>query len=204
MSSDWHCLDWSMDTITLVSRVAAVIFVGKDLARNPDWQNLTITYTLNVFGAVTALYRWPRFMRGMISHFLTESRTCIAQVNKVRTLVTTIIEQRSLDDLEAAHQDDAASRHEDCIAWLSDLGKHEKFDMGAAQLALAISALHTTSEALRTVLLDLCKNPDLIDPIRREIKSCLNDGVNLAALSKMELLDSVMKESQRFQSASGW
>jgi hypothetical protein len=72
------------------------------------------------------------------------------------------------------------------------------------QLAFAISALHTTSEAFHQVLLDLCFNTELVQPLREEIKNVIRDNnpdIDIAALSKLYLLDSVIKESQRLKGA---
>jgi cytochrome P450 len=90
------------------------------------------------------------------------------------------------------------------ITWLDETAAGRPYDRAAAQLGLAISALHTTSEAFRQVLLDLCLHPDILGPIREEMESAISEsGWTMAALAKMQLLDSVMKESQRFKSAIG-
>lgn len=99
---------------------------------------------------------------------------------------------------------DSPKKYEDTITWFEEIAAGRPYDQAASQLALAISALHTTSEAFRQVLLDLCLHPDLLQPMREEISAAImENGWTTAALAKMELVDSVMKESQRFKSAIG-
>ena len=40
---DWHTLDWPVDTMKLISRMSASVFVGQELAPDEEWQKLTIT-----------------------------------------------------------------------------------------------------------------------------------------------------------------
>ncbi|KAF3483805.1 cytochrome P450 [Arthroderma uncinatum] len=85
-------------------------------------------------------------------------------------------------------------------AWLRDAAAGRSLDHTAAQLAFAVSALHTTTELLKQTLLDICTHPKLIQPIRDEVSEALKeDGWTTAGLFKMQLLDSVIKESQRLK-----
>ena len=95
---------------------------------------------------------------------------------------------------------EAGSRecYQDAIAWSQEIAGHRSIDHGGVQLAFAMAALFTTSEALRQVLIDICLHPDIIEPLRAEVQSAIDSaGLTQAALAKMQLLDSVMKESQR-------
>jgi cytochrome P450 len=66
------------------------------------------------------------------------------------------------------------------------------------QLGLAVSALFTTSEALRQTILEVGKQPKLILELREEINEAISRyGWTAKALFEMRLLDSVMKEAQR-------
>lgn len=76
-------------------------------------------------------------------------------------------------------------------------------DAAGAQLGFAIGALHTTTELLRQSLLDICAHPELIQPIRDEVKKAVNEsGWTTAGLFKMQLLDSIIKETQRLKPGS--
>lgn len=76
-------------------------------------------------------------------------------------------------------------------------------DPAATQLSFAISALHTTTELLKQAILDVAAHPELIEPLREEIKAVVNErGWTTAGLFKMRLLDSVVKETQRLKPGS--
>lgn len=66
------------------------------------------------------------------------------------------------------------------------------------QLILSVAAIHTTTDLLTEVMLNLVQNPALFDDLRREISEVLKaEGWKKTALYNLKLLDSVIKESQR-------
>lgn len=71
---DWHILDWPLDAMKLISRLSSSVFVGPELAPDTEWQNLTITYTVNLFKAVAAIRRWPPPFRRLVHHLLLYSK----------------------------------------------------------------------------------------------------------------------------------
>ena len=188
----------------IISRMAAAVFVGPTLGSDPVWQQLTTTYTVNLFMAVQALRLWPGFLRPLVHHFLPQSEVCRAQVRLARSMMLAKMQKREHARKIAEAEGRPIVKHEDTITWMEEAANGRPLDHGAVQLAFAISALHTTSEAFRQVLLDLCQHRQLIEPLRSEARSVIADsGWSLAGLSKMHLLDSVMKESQRLNSAIG-
>ena len=201
---DWHTLKWSEDTMSVISRMSASVFVGPELASDPEWQNLTTSYTTNLFKAVGALRQWPSFVRPVVHQFLPQTKICREQVKLARVKIRAVLGKREHERATAEANGDTDRKHEDAIIWFDEIAAGRPYDPAAAQLALAISALHTTSEAFRQVLLDICLRPDLLEPMREEIKTAITEsGWTIAALAKMNLVDSVMKESQRFKSAIG-
>ncbi len=200
----WHTLNWPEDTMSLISRMSASIFVGPELAPKPEWQSLTITYTVNLFKAVGALRQWPGCLRPLVHRILPYSKICREQVKLARRMVQAVLDQREREKAAALAEGCTPKKYEDAITWFDEIAAGRPYDRAAAQLALAISALHTTSEAFRQVLLDVCLHPDLVGPMREEMGTAIEQGGwTMTALAKMELVDSVMKESQRFKSAIG-
>ena len=189
---EWHELSWVPDTMGLVSRAAASVFVGPQLARTEEWQSMTMAYAGGFFSAAFELKRWPAWTRWVVHWFLPGARTCRGLMSRVRNVVNAEIERR-------AREDDEVEYH-DAITWSQEIAGNDKtVDHGAIQLAFAMAALHTTSEALRQVLLDICQHSELVEPLRNEIEKVVStsSGLTLAALANLHLLDSVMKESQR-------
>lgn len=68
------------------------------------------------------------------------------------------------------------------------------------KITLSLVAIHTTSDLLQTVLIDLARNPELIQPLRDELARVLPaEGLKKTALYNLKLMDSVIKESQRMK-----
>lgn len=73
-------------------------------------------------------------------------------------------------------------------------------DPTAVQLVLSVAAIHTTTDLIWQVLINLAQNPDIIEPLRAEITSVLQEeGWSKTSLFKMRLLESVIKENQRMK-----
>lgn len=185
-SLDWHSVDWGRNAVRFIARMSSAVFSGSDLSRDPEWQNLIITYTINTFMSVRALRSYPSFLHPLARWLLPECRKCQAQVRQARKLLHPIIQSRTGSD--------------DTFQWLTDVAAGRPFDQAAAQLAFAVSALHTTTELLKQTLLDICMHPDLVQPIRDEVKKAVSQhGWTTAGLFNMQILDSVIKESQRLK-----
>ncbi|CAD0114102.1 unnamed protein product [Aureobasidium uvarum] len=188
----WRLLDWQKDTTTLISQAAAAVFVGPQLVKNPEWQELTVNYVLDYFTAIGQIRQWPAVLWPVAHHFNSLSQSCRRYMKRARTMMRDELDRRE------AEKATSNSTYNDAIKWLSDAaGKHD-VDHGALQLALVVAALFTTSEALRQTFLEICKHPNIISPLRDEIEDAISQhGWSTSALFKMRLLDSVMKEAQR-------
>lgn len=179
--------------------MSSAVFSGPELSRDPEWQNLIITYTFNTFMGVRALRSYPSFLHPFARWLLPECRKCQAQVRQARQILDPIIQSRNKTEGSSA-KEEKAGVYNDTFQWLTDVAAGRPFDHAAAQLAFAVSALHTTTELLKQTLLDICTHPELIQPIRDEVTEAVSqDGWTTAGLFKMQLLDSVIKESQRLK-----
>ncbi|KAI9376758.1 cytochrome P450 [Aspergillus egyptiacus] len=184
-SEVWHTIDWDKDLIGIISRAAASVFVGPEKAADPDWQTLVQTYVREFFAAVGELHTWPA---------PSAARPLVRQA---RAIMRDVVRKREQESKAARQRGLEAPQYNDAVSWTHNVPGNN-LPAGDIQLALAMAALFTTTEALKQVLIDIARHPELVIPLRQEIKQSLsNHGLGLAALGKMELLDSVMKESQR-------
>jgi cytochrome P450 len=90
----------------------------------------------------------------------------------------------------------------DALSWIDGVAGENstKYDATLTQLRLAYAAVHTTSDMMTKVIAALCEHAELVNPLREEIVTVLNEhGWSEAALAKMVLLDSVLKETQRLE-----
>lgn len=174
--------------------MSASIFVGPDLAQNPKWQELILTSTMNTFMGVRSLRAWPAFLRPVVHWFLPELRTCREQLRLARLMLQPIFDRRGSDKTE---------KSTNTIQWLEEVAAGRPYDAAAAQIAFAISAMHTTSELLKQALLDICVDPELVSAIRDEINKAVEEsGWSAAGVFKMQLLDSAVKETLRLKPGS--
>ncbi|KAH3147026.1 hypothetical protein KXW18_005896 [Aspergillus fumigatus] len=93
----------------------------------------------------------------------------------------------------------------DAIEWIWDLVPNEDKKnygyQGIAQLAIAAVSVRTTSQLLTNIVLNLIAYPEYVPILKEEIENVLAscDGQwTLDSMSKLEKLDSFMKESLRF------
>lgn len=182
--------------------MSASVFVGPELARDPQWQELILISTTNTFMGVRALRCWPAFLRPLVHWFLPELKTCREQLKRAHLMLQPIFDSRA-QAKSAAAKIGEKKNYNDTIEWLEKEARGRPFDAAAAQIAFAISAMHTTSELLKQTLLDICMYPYLIPAIRHEVKTAVQEsGWTTAGVYKMQLLDSVIKESQRLKPGS--
>lgn len=200
-------VEWSKNVARYVGRMSSTVFVGPELASEPEWQKLILTYTVNLFGGVRALRTWPSFTRPLVHWFLPQCRKCREQVNLARTLLRPTLEKREMAKREAEAKGVSPPKYEDTIFWMQELAnrRKESNDPAATQLAFAISSMHTTSQLMDQVLVDICTHFELIQPLRDELEAALQEtnGVwTTATTFKMPLMDSVIKETQRLKPGS--
>ncbi|KXG49543.1 Cytochrome P450 [Penicillium griseofulvum] len=200
--SDWHTVDWSQHAVRFIGRMSASVFVGPELARDPKWQELILTSTINTFMGVRSLRAWPAFLRPLVHWFLPELRKCRQQLRLARLILQPIFDRRGYGKSRSISPD-KVEKCEDTIRWLEEIAAGRPYDAAAAQIAFAISAMHTTSELLKQTLLDICMHPELIPVLRDEAQKAVEEsGWTTAAVFKMQLLDSAVKETQRLKPGS--
>jgi cytochrome P450 len=79
-----------------------------------------------------------------------------------------------------------------------------EIDLVAAQLALSLAAIHTTTEATCQALTHLAKNPQWFQPLRDEIIEVIGqNGWTRSSIYQFKLMDSFLKESQRLSRGIG-
>ncbi|PQE08277.1 Cytochrome P450 protein [Rutstroemia sp. NJR-2017a BVV2] len=202
-SQDWHTVNLSEDLIRFVGSMSEAVFVGPDLSRNSEWQELVISHTLRLFAAVKALRAWPAFIRPVVHWFLPEFRACRQQVRQAKSMLRPILDSRAQMKSTAEINAEQPPKFDDTIEWIEEEAAGRPIDAAEVQLGFAIGALHTTTELLKQSLLDICAHPELIQQIRQEVIEAVQEsGWTTAGLFKMQLLDSAIKETQRMHPGS--
>lgn len=193
--------------LDIVSRTVSRTNVGRDLCRNPDWLTASLGYAHNVMTAAIFMKRVPEYARPLVAvvtpHLYRSRRHRLA----IRRLVLPLVEQkmawrRDKPESWRAHlkTDETTS-----LDWLIETTPPEEMtaDMIAHRLlGIVLASIHTTSNTISNALMNLASDFDRWAPdLRQEIATGLGSrsikDVSNVDLSRMWLLDSFLKESQR-------
>lgn len=84
---------------------------------------------------------------------------------------------------------------------MEECAKGRPYDAAVAQISFSLAAIHTTSDMLTQVLLDLSEHEQLIQELREEIVTVIrSEEWKKTTLYRLKLMDSVLKKSQRLKS----
>ncbi|XPS78858.1 hypothetical protein M3J09_010861 [Ascochyta lentis] len=201
-SQEWHEVQLKETVMMLIARMSARIFLGDEGARNEAWLKITREYTTNGYVASAILRLWPKPLRPLLNRILPMCRRLRAQVMEARKIVNEIIDRRRKTKANALRQGFSAPVFNDAIEWWEQDTKDEsdEYDPVIGQLVLSQSSIHTTTDFLTQVILDIAANPEIKGPLLKEIKQAKSTyGWSKSALYSMRLTESVMKESQRMK-----
>ncbi|KAL9616953.1 MAG: hypothetical protein Q9160_008223 [Pyrenula sp. 1 TL-2023] len=200
LSSQWgeetafHEIRLQQTILSMVARVTARVFVGPELSRNPDWLRLSVTYTVDAFMASKELGRYSLPVRWVAQWFNTRAKRVRASMREAYQVLNPIIVERRRE--RAANG--GKSTHEDAIEWFHQQAGVRPYDEVVAQAGLALAAIHTTGDLLFKTTSRLAEHPKVMDEVRQEIAAAVSThGLNKTGVYHMQLLDSILKETQR-------
>ncbi|KAG8162698.1 hypothetical protein KVR01_007176 [Diaporthe batatas] len=200
------CKEWTPLTIfPILLRVVAIvsgdIFVGPDYCRHEVYLASAIDFTNDITAGAAQIKRWPKFMRGLVVKLKLAPAVNRGQGHRRRM-------REFLEPMVAKRRQLMREGHpvpDDLLQWMVEkTGEHGITDVGHLtdmQLLLTLAAIHTTTLSATAMLYDLAMRPEVVHDIREEIASVLeetNGVMTSQALFNMKLLDSFMRESQRF------
>lgn len=179
--------------LATVARVSVSVFLGQEMARNRQWVDINTRYTSVGLGAVMALRAWPRFLLPIIHRFHPRVRETREVLAEAREVIAAVLERR---------RGETGNRTPDSLDWFDEVAakRHETFDPAIAQLTFGVASIHSTSDELSQVLIDLRTQPEVVDAMRKELIGVVHrEGWTHSALSQLKLMDSVLKETQRLK-----
>lgn len=152
--------------------------------------------------AIDALQNWPAIFHPLVHWFLAPCREIREQEVRARKIVEPLFKKRREETAESLRNGMTPERKYDSIQWLEECADGRPYDETVLELALFLAAVHTTSDLMTKVMVDLCQHPDLIEPLREEISTNVAQyGWDKLGLHELKLMDSVLKESQRINPA---
>lgn len=182
--------------VTIVARVSSRMFGGTELSRHKEWVDSTINFAVDGFVLAQKLKAVPELLRPLVSRIFPELKKISAHHETARKVIVPILERREALPKQGA-------KPQDFLQWMTDEAKgveKEKSFLSKIQLKLSFAAIHTSAAAPVQLLYDLCAMPEYVEILRAELDEVLQvyGELNKQALAKLEKMDSIMKESQRF------
>ena len=190
---DWTEVDF-VDRITqIVARVSSRMFGGTTLSRNKEWVKSSIDFAIDGFIGAQALKPYPEYLKPLVARFNPAIQNIKNHYAAAENAAIPLLEQR-----EATGE--AAS---DLLFWMDQDAKGDEKDkafLASILLKVSFASIHTSAAAPSQLIYDLCSMPEYIEPLRQEIESNISaDGMlDRHGFQNMTKLDSIMKESQRF------
>lgn len=182
----------------MVARLSSLVFIGEEVAHNKEWIDVSVNFAIDAFVGARELRLWPSVLHPLVHWFLPSTKRVREDMSIGREIVDREIAKRELVR-QGKLKEEITRTHPDALDWFLEEGAGKEFDQTRAQIGLSLAAIHTTSGMLTNLMYDLTAYPEYIQPLRDEIKAVLEEdgGLKKTSLTKMKLLDSVMKESQR-------
>lgn len=194
------CVDWKPVVMSraahrIASRTANRLLVGVPLCRDEEYLDMSIKYTIYVFGGADKLRAWPKFLRSTVTQFVTnvKERQRVGRKHLIPYIKTRL--QEESDGLIEKPPIDS-------LQWVMDAapnaGERDPERLMFRLLHLNVAAVHTTSVTYLNAMLDLAFHTEIHEELRTEIESVVKEhGWSGRALSQMWKLDSFLTESQR-------
>lgn len=201
--AEWSSRNLKDDMMEIVARLSSRVFLGQPLCRNRRWLDISKAYTIDTFIVAHLMRLIPSIARPIAYWFIPQSATLRRAVRDAHKLIDPEV-QRRIDNVREAQ---AAGRKPpkvaDSLGWMYQVRTKEGTDYVAAQLALTMAAIHTTTETSSAALLDICEYPEVAEKLRAEIIQVIGEhGWSKTSLYKLTLMDSFLKESQRVRPLS--
>lgn len=192
------CEEWTevpvVERITqIVARVSGRMFGGTELSRNREWVQTSIEFAHDSFIAAQTLKKYPDWLKPLVARFLPAIRSIHSRYRAAERAAVPLLEARAKSGESAF----------DLLYWMKEQGvdgeKDHRFLAGIL-LIVSFAAIHTSAAAPSQLIYDLCQHSECIEPLREEARNAMDEHgkITKKGFAQLPLLDSIMKESQRF------
>jgi cytochrome P450 len=192
------CDDWTEVPIVehltkIVARVSSRMFGGKTLSENREWVQASIDFAMDGFIGAQKLKKYPSFLRPLAARFTPEITKIAQHYREAEKAAIPLIMERKRTGTKAL----------DLLYWMDEQAKGHEADpkfLAGILLKVSFAAIHTSAASPSQLIFDLCERPEYIEPLREEYRKFMgSDGmITKQGFLQMPKLDSIMKESQRF------
>jgi len=215
--TEWTEVNINSKLVDIVARVSGRVFVGADLAQDPEYLEMGANYTVYLIEAVRAI----KSIRPWLRPFLVPRLPEIKRLRDVEKRAAKHLEPIVRERMEAGKSDPNYQQPDDMVCticseawdrltgtrqmqWLLNRSEGHGIvgveQLARQQLGLIFAAIHTTTMTTTNILYTLATTPEYVEPMREEIRTAMADNegtINSRALGQMIKLDSFMKEVGR-------
>ncbi|KAJ3548541.1 hypothetical protein NM208_g955 [Fusarium decemcellulare] len=201
--TDWKPLLMSRLSFDIITRTANRLLFGTHLARDSEFQELSINYTEVMFGGANMIRNYPEILKPLVMWWKTDIYK--AQAIARRHLIP-ILNQRIAEEdryVSNGQQDEWQKiKPDDTIQWVLDVTPREERRADRLvyrMLHINIAAVHTSSTTFLSSFLCLAMMPDVQRELREEITEVFRreGGWSKQTLTHLAKLDSFISESLR-------
>ncbi|KAJ6103979.1 hypothetical protein N7523_010299, partial [Penicillium sp. IBT 18751x] len=187
---DWHPVPLGSGLQRMVLRISGRAFLGPEVCGDTRWIDATMGYLEMGVRTAFVLQVFPRFLFPL-QRWFPLCRKVRKHIDMTGTILRPVIDSRRAERKSA----------QDAISWFDEAAAEETYNPVFSQLSLSFASTHTTADTMTKVIIHLAENPAVVMDLRKEVINAIakNDGLTKSALSQMNLLDSILKESQRLE-----
>ncbi|KAI4660219.1 uncharacterized protein J4E78_004919 [Alternaria triticimaculans] len=189
--------------LQLIARLSTRVFLGDTMCRNTAWLEASKAYTVASFTMILKMTALPSSLKFLVPWFSSEAKNVFKHGDTCRAILTPLLAERRALKAEARRNGKPEPVFNDMIDWFEQKSGGKGYDPALFQIALSFVAIHTTSELLTHAITLLANEPHYVAALREEIVRVLTAvGLTKAALANLTLMDSALKESQRYRPAA--
>ncbi|KAL4076615.1 cytochrome P450 [Scleroderma yunnanense] len=179
----------------VISRASNRALFGLPLCRNPGWLELCLQVPSDVMASVAMLDLFPRFIWPVVAKFVSSTSR---NTRRGIEYIGPIIRERQKHGAVRLQDRTPTDTPNDFLQWLIDNGTETSEWEITQRILMMVFASHATSSSFVPVLYNLAAHPEYLQPLREEVNSVVHqDGWTKAAIDKMHMIDSFLKESHR-------
>lgn len=199
-SREWQTIAVRDKIMDIVARLTSRVFLGKDLCRNERWLEIAKSYTVDSFVGSYLLRLSPSLLQPFVYWLIPQCTALRKAVRDAHHLIDSEVDRRRAAVDKALATGQKPPKVADTIGWMHEVARGRKIDYVAGQLSLTLAAIHTTTEVTCQALLDICEYPEVVQQLRDELITVIGEhGWAKTSLYKLRLMDSFLKESQRYR-----
>lgn len=205
LKDKWACTSGSQklylrdSMLRLITQLTAKLRTG-ELASNSEWMRICTEFQMQIYIAAGDLARYPKLLQHAIHWSLPSCQKLRADIKQARAIFEPFLEERRRAKRKAVEAGEKPPVYDDLAGWLEEGSRNRKYDETLGQLLNAQASCLGASDLLPTILINIAQDRSLAQQLREEILDVVGtEGLTPESLSRLDLMDSVAKESSRMR-----